>query len=772
MADIRINQLPTAASPVATLNVPVDGVATEKITIETLVNTGRPLASQAEAEAGVNAVKAMTPLTTKQHIDARMGTDPGTIAAGNDSRIVGAAQKSANLSDLSNIGTAQDNIQVGATFADVTTGEGATIPARNKRIRLQARDASLADRDGASEWRRISLADLTGYPAASYFRSTDRIMPDGTTDATNGGYWLLDEVVIMPAMLGAKKDDATFNSGAAIQAAIDLGNLLKRPVHLPIGTLYTSQTLHIYAQSVLYGYGKSQSVLKWMDSAGIANDQKGVLETYDFSSLTDTATKYVTDPGMTWGFVLKGFAIDGNRTNNYGGVSGTRFGGVGTHVWDGFGMRLYGRRYIVEDISIHDCAGIGFYSECGNPTVSSPSDWYYNALNDQQGHIEDMIVSLCSYDGFVFRGPGDIFISDVTTFLCNYPDETLYGTARASLMFPSDSIAGMVWADKTVTGGSVVAGCEIGFVHSHTNKNGYGIRFEGNVTLRLRTDNLVSEGSLGGIKVRGRVWGQWNHVNLRNHSIGDGTLPHFDVEVTNNEVLMINDVEVRCATGDVGATKIRVGSDRVQFGSVMIRGGVAGHGVVLESNVDSVLINQLFVTDLRGNAQDGNASRALWTKSGVDLCYIGEVILLDNQVGWRNDSSAEVVVAKGRISSNAVTYPGIVPLNLATSPSATSLRQCGFSTFDGTSTKYPTFSGNASVDPTSITEQTLTWTHNMWRTPNLNEVSWGYVTNGTNRPTLQYAELIAPTSTQLSMRVKFSVAGNGTSGGSAFATKV
>lgn len=71
MADIRINQLPTAASPVASLNVAVDGAATEKVTIQTLVDTGRPLASQAEAEAGTNPSKAMTPLTTAQAIAAQ-----------------------------------------------------------------------------------------------------------------------------------------------------------------------------------------------------------------------------------------------------------------------------------------------------------------------------------------------------------------------------------------------------------------------------------------------------------------------------------------------------------------------------------------------------------------------------------------------------------------------------------------------------------------------------------------------------------------------------
>lgn len=116
MADIRINQLPTAASPVSTLNVAVDGVATEKVTIQTLVDTGRPLASQAEAEAGINAVKAMTPLTTKQAITAQV-SDAGVSGDYND------------LSNLPTLGTAAaQNSTAFATAAQGATADTAVQP--------------------------------------------------------------------------------------------------------------------------------------------------------------------------------------------------------------------------------------------------------------------------------------------------------------------------------------------------------------------------------------------------------------------------------------------------------------------------------------------------------------------------------------------------------------------------------------------------------------------------------------------------------------------
>ena len=66
MVDIRIRALPTAAPLVSTDFVPVDNGTTRKTDVQTLVETGRPAASQAEAEAGTDPSKAMTPLRLRR----------------------------------------------------------------------------------------------------------------------------------------------------------------------------------------------------------------------------------------------------------------------------------------------------------------------------------------------------------------------------------------------------------------------------------------------------------------------------------------------------------------------------------------------------------------------------------------------------------------------------------------------------------------------------------------------------------------------------------
>lgn len=118
------------------------------------------------------------------------------------------------------------------TFATKVDAEAATIPANVKRIRTQFRNPSYADLStmtGGADFKRASLADLTGVSNLLYFRSTDRFLPDGTTDATNGGYWLVDGAALDPAVAGAGRGvmaDDTY----AWQACIDFSASHKIPI--------------------------------------------------------------------------------------------------------------------------------------------------------------------------------------------------------------------------------------------------------------------------------------------------------------------------------------------------------------------------------------------------------------------------------------------------------------------------------------------------------------------------------------------------------------
>jgi hypothetical protein len=76
------------------------------------------------------------------------------------------------------------------SYASRASLAGATVAAAIKQIATRGY-ASEGDGGGWQSAARISYATIVseGYPASSYQRSTDRTMPDGSTDATNGGYW-------------------------------------------------------------------------------------------------------------------------------------------------------------------------------------------------------------------------------------------------------------------------------------------------------------------------------------------------------------------------------------------------------------------------------------------------------------------------------------------------------------------------------------------------------------------------------------------------------
>lgn len=96
MANIRINDLPLEASPSASEFLAIDGSSTRKATIQSIINAGSPVSSQAQAEAGIDNNVRMTPLSTKQAIDFNSVPLTRTVTAG--AGLTGGGPLSANIS--------------------------------------------------------------------------------------------------------------------------------------------------------------------------------------------------------------------------------------------------------------------------------------------------------------------------------------------------------------------------------------------------------------------------------------------------------------------------------------------------------------------------------------------------------------------------------------------------------------------------------------------------------------------------------------------------
>lgn len=115
---------------------------------------------------------------------------------------IGALRRTSNLGDLSDVGAAQDNVQLGPSFVSKADVEAKTIPARNKQLTMQyyaPNMASAATLVGRATYRRVATQPTHELKV----RSVDRFLPDGTTDNTNGGWWEIADSVLNPMIAGA-----------------------------------------------------------------------------------------------------------------------------------------------------------------------------------------------------------------------------------------------------------------------------------------------------------------------------------------------------------------------------------------------------------------------------------------------------------------------------------------------------------------------------------------------------------------------------------------
>lgn len=110
---------------------------------------------------------------------------------------------------------------------------------------------------GGADYKRISFAELAGYPAASYFRSTDRYMPDGSTDATNGGYWVICSTRPTPKMFGAVGDYDTDDT-AAVLAWLAFFAVSRKPLGGGLGVYRLTDNIQFPEGVVIYGEGNAK----------------------------------------------------------------------------------------------------------------------------------------------------------------------------------------------------------------------------------------------------------------------------------------------------------------------------------------------------------------------------------------------------------------------------------------------------------------------------------------------------------------------------------
>lgn len=396
-------------------------------------------------------------------------------------------------------------------FQTKALAQAATVPASVKRVSFQFLNptyTSLPTLVGGGEYKRVSFAALGSYPASSYFRTVDRFMPDGTTDNTNGGYWLLDEERPDPLQFGA--DGA--GSANAYQAIVDAGTYASLRANSVAGAVFFTNGLGyswntpIVLPSGLQWIGIGRPPMKYTGTTGVAVTLIGDnprVEGFNFS-YTGTWGDNVTAIQIGTSAFVRGAVIKDNDFRDFYNA---------IYHKTGVASKIYGN-YIAHTFN----RGI----------------WFANTVNPDAGDgaVYDNVISENASSegtaGFFYESGGGLRFSSnkILGFIRGFDLQIPDGQTTVDLMFTGNSIenqstAGMRLGRAGTTGayGAVmITGNEFGGMPIALDLTS-GIE---NVTVGT---NVFNGGSVCAISISGTA---------TNISIGDNVYEQFPANIADS----------------------------------------------------------------------------------------------------------------------------------------------------------------------------------------------------------------------------------------------
>lgn len=330
----------------------------------------------------------------------------------------------------------------------------------------------------------------------------------------------LSKVIVGPTVYNVKgygaAGDGTTADTSAIQSAINAANSAGGGVvFFPEGT-YISGTLTLYSKVHLVGSGPTATTLKLANSTNAA-----LIQGDGFVALSAGDTT-----GGISDFSIRDMTLDGNKANN-----GTT----------GYGLRVYGYRYVLRDLHIKDCFTNGIYSQ-----------WASASSENMEARLDNVRVyssTTANGDGsgtqVYWLGPHDSVFTGCFFF---------YGDAKGFEAAHADKAAGLIFEN----------------CHAYGNDQTYGWYLTGN---GCSLNNCVAEGA-----ITAQVYINETNIRVTNlYAFAAGAASPVGVEVaTNKSGYVITGMIVNCTSNAVKLTGTDGGNGFIDITAYQTSGAALG----------------------------------------------------------------------------------------------------------------------------------------------------------------------------------------------------
>ena len=407
---------------------------------------------------------------------------------------------------------------------------------------------------------------------------------------------------VIPVRQEGETDDSP-----AIKRALDQIKETGGTIYFPESSYLISEPIVVYKNITYVGRGVNQTKITVAKGANCDAFVSDNFDSYCDQKNYDKIVSAYFGPNspLPQNFEIKGLTIDGNanfvedenakKTNVYKATGNT----------EGYGIKLFAKRYIIENVQIQNVAQVGFYTEFNAEEVTGVDNSYDYFICTT---IEGLRVISTGEEGLIYRGPSDQEIDGLWVCASCLTGATSVYQGRSNW-----ELSAVVFEDKEASGGNLpyCASPELGFAHIWRGFNCWGMVLLGQ--LRFKADHLIIESTNGGLKTSTLAYSQISILDIHNCMYGTSSRPYLWLRSTTHT--KISNLEMRYGYDKTKKDMIWVTGQNVTIGQCQLRANkdivgtaAGGHGLVLKEGSNFVQVSGLNAMQFGGKGSDGRTT--------------------------------------------------------------------------------------------------------------------------------------------------------------------